>query len=47
MKYITTIGEREYSIEIVNRKLIIVDGISYDVDFASISGQPVYSSVSQ
>lgn len=43
MKYITTIGEREYSIEIVNRKLVIVDGISYDVDFASISGQPVYS----
>ena len=43
MKYITTIGEREYSIEIVNRKLVIVDGVSYDVDFASISGQPVYS----
>jgi len=43
MKYITTIGEREYSIEIVNRNLVIVDGVSYDVDFASISGQPVYS----
>ena len=43
MKYITTISEREYSIEIVNRNLVIVDGISYDVDFASISGQPVYS----
>lgn len=43
MKYITTIGEREYSIEIVNQRLVIVDGIPYDVDFASISGQPVYS----
>lgn len=43
MKYITTIGEKEYSIEIVNRNLVIVDGISYEVDFASISGQPVYS----
>ena len=43
MKYITTIGEREYSIEIVNRNLIIVDGVSYEVDFSSISGQPVYS----
>ena len=43
MKYITTVGEREYSIEIVNRNLIIVDGIPYEVDFSSISGQPVYS----
>ena len=43
MKYITTIGEREYSIEIVNSRLIIVDGIPYEVDFSSISGQPVYS----
>ncbi len=43
MKYITTIGDREYSIEIVNRNLVIVDGVSYEVDFASISGQPVYS----
>ena len=32
MKYITTIGEKEYSIEIVNRNLVIVDGISYEVD---------------
>ena len=43
MKYITTVGEREYSIEIVNRNLITVDGIPYQVDFSSISGQPVYS----
>ena len=43
MKYITTIGEREYTIEIVSEKLVIVDGIPYEVDFASVSGQPVYS----
>jgi acetyl/propionyl-CoA carboxylase alpha subunit len=43
MKYITTIGEREYSIEIVNEQLILLDGIPYEVDFASVSGQPVYS----
>lgn len=43
MKYITTISEQEYSIEIVNRKLIKVDGVPYEVDFSSISGQPVYS----
>ena len=43
MKYITTISDREYSIEIVNPNLVIVDGIPYEVDFASVSGQPVYS----
>ena len=43
MRYITTVGEREYTIEIINRNLILVDGIPYEVDFASISGQPVYS----
>jgi biotin carboxyl carrier protein len=43
MRYITTVGEREYSIEIVNRNKILVDGVPYDVDFSSISGQPVYS----
>jgi biotin carboxyl carrier protein len=43
MKYITTVGEHEYTIEIINRNLILVDGIPYEVDFASISGQPVYS----
>ena len=43
MKYITTVGECEYAIEIVNRNLILVDGIPYEVNFVSISGQPVYS----
>jgi len=43
MKYITTVGESEYVIEIVNRNLILVDGIPYEVNFVSISGQPVYS----
>lgn len=43
MKYITTVGDREYVIEIVNRNLILVDGIPYEVNFVSISGQPVYS----
>jgi biotin carboxyl carrier protein len=43
MKYITTIGEREYGIEIVSPHLILVDGVPYEVDFASVSGQPVYS----
>ncbi|HBY07908.1 MAG TPA: acetyl-CoA carboxylase biotin carboxyl carrier protein subunit [Chloroflexi bacterium] len=43
MKYITTIGDREFTIEIINRNLILVDGVPFEVDFTSISGQPVYS----
>jgi len=43
MKYITTIDEHEYTIEIVDERHVIVDGTVYEVDFESVSGQPVYS----
>lgn len=43
MKYVTTIGEREYHVEIVDEHHIIIDGVHYDVDFDSVSEQPVYS----
>ncbi|HEY5669074.1 MAG TPA: biotin/lipoyl-containing protein [Anaerolineales bacterium] len=43
MKYVTTIGEREYIIEIVDERHIILDGTPFEVDFDSVSGQPVYS----
>jgi len=43
MKYVTSIHEREYIIEIVDERHIILDGTPYDVDFDSVSGQPVYS----
>ena len=43
MKYVTTIGEREYIIEIVDERHILLDGVPYEVDFDSVSGQPVYS----
>jgi len=43
MKYVTTIGEREFLIEIVDERHIIVDGVHYDVDFDSLSDQPVFS----
>lgn len=43
MKYVTTIGEREYIIEIVDEHHAIVDGVSYQVDFMPIGNQPVYS----
>jgi len=43
MKYITTIAGREFNIEIIDEDQILVDGVAYNVDFESISGQPVFS----
>ncbi len=43
MKYVTSIHNREYIIEIIDERHIILDGTPYEVDFDSISGQPVYS----
>ncbi len=43
MNYITTIGEKQYEIEVVDRRHISVNGKVMEVDFESISGQPVYS----
>ncbi len=43
MKYITTVEGREFAVEIVDEKHISVDGKIYEVDFESVSGQPVYS----
>jgi biotin carboxyl carrier protein len=43
MKYFTTIGEKEYLIEILDEHHVLVDGKAYEVDFVEISDQPVYS----
>jgi acetyl/propionyl-CoA carboxylase alpha subunit len=43
MKYITTINEKVYTVEILDDHRVVVDGTVYEVDFDSISGQPVYS----
>lgn len=43
MKYVATIGDNEYTIEIVDERHIILDGETYEVDFESVSGQPVHS----
>ena len=43
MKYITTIDKQKYTIEIVNQNQILVDNQPIEVNFESISGQPVYS----
>lgn len=43
MRYITTVEGKQFLIEIIDEKHIGVDGKVYEVDFESVSGQPVYS----
>jgi biotin carboxyl carrier protein len=45
MKYITTINDREFSVEILegDEHHIIVDGVTYEINFARAGDQPVYS----
>lgn len=43
MKYIATIDDRQFIVEIVDEKHIRVDGNVYEIDFEPVSGQPVYS----
>ncbi len=43
MKYITTVANKEYTIEVVDEKHVSINGKVMEVDFESVSGQPVYS----
>src|SRR5512133_3364167 len=43
MKYITSVEGKQFLVEIIDDKHISVDGKVYEVDFESVSGQPVYS----
>jgi biotin carboxyl carrier protein len=43
MKYITTIGDKEYTVEIIDEKHVSLNGQVYEIDFQSVHGQPVYS----
>src|ERR1044072_6361235 len=43
MRYIATVEDKQFLVEIIDDKHISVDGKVYEVDFESVSGQPVYS----
>jgi biotin carboxyl carrier protein len=43
MKYVTTIENREYNVDILDEHHVNVDGVMYQVDFMSVGDQPVYS----
>ena len=43
MKYITTVADADFMIEVVDEKHLRVNEKLLEVDFAAVSGQPVYS----
>ena len=43
MKYVTTVEDKQYTVEIIDEKHVSVDGKIYNIDFESVSGQPVFS----
>jgi len=43
MNYITTVGERAYTIEINDETHVMLDGAVVEVDWHPLPGQPVYS----
>jgi biotin carboxyl carrier protein len=45
MKYVTTIGDQQYLIEILDEDHVVVDDQVFEVDFDSISDQPVHSMI--
>jgi biotin carboxyl carrier protein len=43
MRYITNVDGKQFLVEIIDERHVSVDGKVYEVDFESVSGQPVYS----
>jgi len=43
MKYITSIGDQTYTIEINDERHLSIDGRLYEVDFLELSDEPLYS----
>ena len=43
MRYLTTIAEKEYLVEIIDDHHVSVDGVNYLIDFEAVGNQPVYT----
>jgi biotin carboxyl carrier protein len=43
MRYLTTIAEKEYLVEIIDERHVSVDGVTYLIDFMAAGNQPVYT----
>lgn len=42
-KYITTLGERQFTVELLKDNKVSVDGVIYDVDYEAMTGQQLVS----
>jgi biotin carboxyl carrier protein len=45
VKYVTTVGDTEFIVEVLDKAHVTLNGTLMDVNFEAISGQPVYSLV--
>ncbi|MBM3143462.1 MAG: biotin/lipoyl-binding protein [Chloroflexi bacterium] len=43
MKYIATVNEQEYIVDIVDEEHILVNGAAHSLNYASVSDEPVFS----
>lgn len=43
MKYVTTVNDREYLVELLDDRHVRIDGVDYQIDFSQVGSQPVYS----
>ncbi len=43
MKYVVTIQDREYLVEIVDDTHVLLNGVAYELDFREVGSQSVYS----
>ncbi|MEK7311686.1 MAG: biotin/lipoyl-containing protein [Chloroflexota bacterium] len=43
MKYLTTLNDKTYLIEINDDRHVTVDGKTYEIDLEAVAGQPLYS----
>jgi len=43
MKYVTTINDKDFLVDVIDERHVSVNGKTYEVDFESVSGQPVFS----
>ncbi len=43
MKYVTTIDDKDFTIDVIDERHVSIDGKVMEVDFESISGQSIYS----
>lgn len=43
MKYITSINDHEFTVEIIDDNHVVVDDQAFEIDFHPVSDQPVYS----